>query len=75
MVGSETCLPGKLTELSARIRHIECHRCVSFQSLPSGHMQGTFEQANKEENRDKNRYPNILPSKILLFLRGRWRSD
>ena len=38
-------------------------------------MQGTFEQANKEENREKNRYPNILPSKILLFLRGWWRFD
>lgn len=23
--------------------------------------------ANKEENREKNRYPNILPSKTLLF--------
>lgn len=30
-------------------------------------MQGTFELANKEENREKNRYPNILPSKILFF--------
>ncbi|XP_014306674.2 receptor-type tyrosine-protein phosphatase epsilon-like, partial [Myotis lucifugus] len=32
-------------------------------------MQGTFEQANKEENRDKNRYPNILPndhSRVIL---------
>lgn len=53
----------------------ECYRCVFFQSLPSGHMQGTFEQANKEGNLDKNRYPNILPSKVLLVLRGRWRFD
>ncbi|XP_027444533.1 receptor-type tyrosine-protein phosphatase epsilon isoform X4 [Zalophus californianus] len=38
-------------------------------SLPSGHIQGTFEQANKEENREKNRYPNILPndhSRVIL---------
>lgn len=41
---------------------------VSFQSLPSGHIQGTFDLANKEENREKNRYPNILPSKTLLLL-------
>ncbi|XP_066880419.1 receptor-type tyrosine-protein phosphatase epsilon isoform X5 [Kogia breviceps] len=33
-----------------------------FNSLPSGHIQGTFELANKEENREKNRYPNILPN-------------
>ena len=37
------------------------------QGLFHGHVQGTFELANKEENREKNRYPNILPSKILLF--------
>jgi len=24
--------------------------------------------ANKEENREKNRYPNILPCETLLFL-------
>uniref|UniRef100_A0A803SVL0 protein-tyrosine-phosphatase n=1 Tax=Anolis carolinensis TaxID=28377 RepID=A0A803SVL0_ANOCA len=32
-----------------------------FNSLPPGYMQGTLEMANKEENREKNRYPNILP--------------
>uniref|UniRef100_A0A8C0H9M9 Uncharacterized protein n=1 Tax=Chelonoidis abingdonii TaxID=106734 RepID=A0A8C0H9M9_CHEAB len=32
-----------------------------FNSLPTRCMQGTFEMANKEENREKNRYPNILP--------------
>ncbi|XP_028917137.1 receptor-type tyrosine-protein phosphatase epsilon isoform X3 [Ornithorhynchus anatinus] len=40
-----------------------------FNSLPSGHLQGTFELANKEENREKNRYPNILPndhSRVIL---------
>lgn len=30
-------------------------------------MQGTFEMANKEENREKNRYPNILPCKQFAF--------
>lgn len=39
-----------------------------FQSLTPGHMQGTFEMANKEENREKNRYPNILPCKTLPFV-------
>lgn len=41
---------------------------ISFQSLPSGHIQGTFDLANKEENREKNRYPNILPSKTFVVV-------
>ncbi|XP_043912110.1 receptor-type tyrosine-protein phosphatase epsilon isoform X2 [Protopterus annectens] len=32
-----------------------------FNALPSGFLQGTFEAANQEENKEKNRYPNILP--------------
>ncbi|KAL7990519.1 hypothetical protein Chor_013949, partial [Crotalus horridus] len=32
-----------------------------FNSLPPGYLQGSLEMANKEENREKNRYPNILP--------------
>ncbi|KAL2302687.1 hypothetical protein Nmel_010130 [Mimus melanotis] len=39
-----------------------------FNSLTSGYVQGTFEMANKEENREKNRYPNILPCKPFAFL-------
>ncbi|NXU17100.1 PTPRE phosphatase, partial [Pardalotus punctatus] len=40
-----------------------------FNSLTSGYVQGTFEMANKEANREKNRYPNILPydhSRVIL---------
>ncbi|XP_076834990.1 protein tyrosine phosphatase receptor type Eb isoform X1 [Brachyhypopomus gauderio] len=40
-----------------------------FNSLPCGFGRGTFEEASREENKDKNRYPNILPydhSRVLL---------
>ncbi|XP_016091467.1 receptor-type tyrosine-protein phosphatase epsilon-like [Sinocyclocheilus grahami] len=39
------------------------------QSLPGGSTQGTCEEANKDENKEKNRYPNILPydhSRVIL---------
>ncbi|KAL7861389.1 hypothetical protein SRHO_G00128300 [Serrasalmus rhombeus] len=32
-----------------------------FNSLPCGFGRCTFEEASREENKDKNRYPNILP--------------
>uniref|UniRef100_A0AAQ6AN40 protein-tyrosine-phosphatase n=1 Tax=Amphiprion ocellaris TaxID=80972 RepID=A0AAQ6AN40_AMPOC len=32
-----------------------------YNSLPGGNAHGTYEEANKDENKEKNRYPNILP--------------
>ncbi|XP_061561698.1 receptor-type tyrosine-protein phosphatase epsilon isoform X3 [Phycodurus eques] len=40
-----------------------------YNSLPGGHAQGTYEEASKDNNKDKNRYPNILPydhSRVVL---------
>ncbi|KAK7918855.1 hypothetical protein WMY93_010139 [Mugilogobius chulae] len=32
-----------------------------YNSLPGGHVQGSYEEANRDDNKEKNRYPNILP--------------
>lgn len=34
---------------------------LSLQSLPCYYHHGSFEEASREHNREKNRYPNILP--------------
>uniref|UniRef100_A0A8C5A0X3 protein-tyrosine-phosphatase n=1 Tax=Gadus morhua TaxID=8049 RepID=A0A8C5A0X3_GADMO len=40
-----------------------------FNSLPCYYHHGSFEEASREHNREKNRYPNILPydhSRVIL---------
>ncbi|XP_074088272.1 receptor-type tyrosine-protein phosphatase epsilon isoform X2 [Macrotis lagotis] len=64
-------IPVEHLEDEIRVRSADdCKRFrEEFNSLPSGHSQGTFEMANKEENKEKNRYPNILPndhSRVIL---------
>ncbi|XP_027444563.1 receptor-type tyrosine-protein phosphatase epsilon isoform X6 [Zalophus californianus] len=71
--GPKKYFPIPVAHLEEEIRVRSADDCKRFReefnSLPSGHIQGTFEQANKEENREKNRYPNILPndhSRVIL---------
>uniref|UniRef100_A0A8C3A2G7 Receptor-type tyrosine-protein phosphatase epsilon n=1 Tax=Cyclopterus lumpus TaxID=8103 RepID=A0A8C3A2G7_CYCLU len=37
-----------------------------YNSLPGGNAQGTYEEANKDDNKEKNRYPNILPCEFTF---------
>ncbi|XP_067374146.1 receptor-type tyrosine-protein phosphatase epsilon-like isoform X1 [Channa argus] len=50
-----------------------------FNSLPCYYHHGSFEEASREQNREKNRYPNILPydhSRVVLsHLSGHLCSD
>uniref|UniRef100_A0A3Q3KAI6 protein-tyrosine-phosphatase n=1 Tax=Monopterus albus TaxID=43700 RepID=A0A3Q3KAI6_MONAL len=50
-----------------------------FNSLPCYYRHGSFEEASREHNREKNRYPNILPydhSRVVLsHLDGHLCSD
>ncbi|KAG8517462.1 LOW QUALITY PROTEIN: Receptor-type tyrosine-protein phosphatase epsilon, partial [Galemys pyrenaicus] len=71
--GPKKYFPIPVAHLEEEIRVRSADDCKRFReefnSLPSGHTQGTFELANKEENREKNRYPNILPndhSRVIL---------
>ncbi|XP_054974705.1 receptor-type tyrosine-protein phosphatase epsilon isoform X2 [Sorex araneus] len=59
-------IPLGLLEEEIRLRSADDGKLFreEFNSLPSGHMQGTFDVANREENREKNRYPNILPNDL-----------
>uniref|UniRef100_A0A8C7ZPL7 Receptor-type tyrosine-protein phosphatase epsilon n=1 Tax=Oryzias sinensis TaxID=183150 RepID=A0A8C7ZPL7_9TELE len=41
-------------------------------SLPAGSAQGTYEEANKNENKEKNRYPNILPCEFTFVFAQLW---
>ncbi|XP_056325824.1 receptor-type tyrosine-protein phosphatase epsilon isoform X2 [Danio aesculapii] len=70
---SKTYLPIPVDNLEEeyRIRSADDGKLFreEYSSLPGGSIQGTCEEANKEENKDKNRYPNILPydqSRVIL---------
>uniref|UniRef100_A0A4W5MJ86 protein-tyrosine-phosphatase n=1 Tax=Hucho hucho TaxID=62062 RepID=A0A4W5MJ86_9TELE len=74
-------IPVDCLEEETRIRSADDGKLFreEFNSLPSGYTQGTCLEANKEDNREKNRYPNILPydhSRVVLTqLDGNLSSD
>ncbi|XP_019411831.1 PREDICTED: receptor-type tyrosine-protein phosphatase epsilon isoform X2 [Crocodylus porosus] len=64
-------IPVENLEEEIRIRSADDGKLFreEFNSLTASYVQGTFEMANQEENREKNRYPNILPydhSRVIL---------
>uniref|UniRef100_A0A673G376 protein-tyrosine-phosphatase n=1 Tax=Sinocyclocheilus rhinocerous TaxID=307959 RepID=A0A673G376_9TELE len=67
---SKTYLPIPVDSLEEeyRIRSADDGKLFreEYSSLPGGSTQGTCEEANKDENKEKNRYPNILPCKNSL---------
>ncbi|XP_028651130.2 receptor-type tyrosine-protein phosphatase epsilon isoform X4 [Erpetoichthys calabaricus] len=66
-----TPIPVDCLEEETRIRSADDGKLFreEFNSLPTGYIQGTYDEANREENKEKNRYPNILPydhSRVVL---------
>uniref|UniRef100_A0A674C5G4 Receptor-type tyrosine-protein phosphatase epsilon n=1 Tax=Salmo trutta TaxID=8032 RepID=A0A674C5G4_SALTR len=63
-------IPVDCLEEETRIRSADDGKLFreEFNSLPSGYTQGTCQEANKDENREKNRYPNILPCERLHLI-------
>lgn len=61
----------RVQRLVAR-RSVFCLRFMNLtvifvvKSLPGGNAQGTYEEANKDDNKEKNRYPNILPCECIF---------
>uniref|UniRef100_A0A8C5NGE6 Receptor-type tyrosine-protein phosphatase epsilon n=1 Tax=Gouania willdenowi TaxID=441366 RepID=A0A8C5NGE6_GOUWI len=62
---SKTYLPIPLDHLEEKNRLCSADDGKLFReeynSLPGGNVKGTYEEANKDDNKEKNRYPNILP--------------
>ncbi|XP_075468358.1 receptor-type tyrosine-protein phosphatase epsilon isoform X3 [Ascaphus truei] len=56
-------IPVENLEEEVRIRSADDGKLFreEYNSLQPGNIQGSLEVANKEENKEKNRYPNILP--------------
>uniref|UniRef100_A0A8C7KGE4 protein-tyrosine-phosphatase n=1 Tax=Oncorhynchus kisutch TaxID=8019 RepID=A0A8C7KGE4_ONCKI len=70
---SKRYFPIPLDSLEDQFRICSADDCKlfreEFNSLPCGYQHSSFEEASRVINRDKNRYPNILPydhSRVLL---------
>nr|DBA14996.1 TPA: hypothetical protein GDO54_004263 [Pyxicephalus adspersus] len=64
-------IPVEKLEEEVRIRSADDGKLFreEYNSLQMGNPQGSFDVANRDENREKNRYPNILPydhSRLVL---------